>query len=127
MCSEKEEKEKEKGKEKDKEKEKEKEKGKEKGKEKEKNRLQLQPGPFGEINFDYSYRRASAGELISHYITVGPFPEIRNVIIFAAMVLLGDIDLNHLAHGSRIVPGIMLLIFLVVCNYRRQHAGDSGH
>ena len=51
-----------------------------------KNRLQLQPGPSGEINFDYSYRRASAGELISHYIAVGAFSGIRNVILFAAMV-----------------------------------------
>ena len=78
MCSEKEEKER-------------KRKRKGKRKKKEKNRLQLQPGPSGEINFYYSYRRASAGELISHYITVGPFPGIRNVILFAAMVHLGHI------------------------------------
>ena len=64
----------------------EKKKKKEKEKEKMKSRLQLQPGPSGEINFDYSYRRASAGELISHYIAVGAFSGIRNVILFAAMV-----------------------------------------
>ena len=51
-----------------------------------KNRLQLQPGPSGEIISNYSYRRASAGELILHYITVGPSPGIRNVIIIGSMV-----------------------------------------
>ena len=31
------------------------------------NRLQLQPGPFGEVISNYSYSRASAGELILDY------------------------------------------------------------
>ena len=53
----------------------------------------------------YSYRRATAGELILHYITVGPSPGIRNVILFARMVILspdptfpsGDDDLDWAA------------------------------
>ena len=32
-----------------------------------KKRLQLQPGPFGELISNYSYSRASAGELILDY------------------------------------------------------------
>ena len=35
------------------------------------NGLQLQRGPFGEFISSYSYRRAPAGELVLHYITVG--------------------------------------------------------
>ena len=34
------------------------------------NRLQRQPGPFKKIISSYSYRRASAGELILHYSSV---------------------------------------------------------
>ena len=62
----------------------EKQKDEEKG-EREK-QITVTAGPFWRIISNYSYRRASAGELILHYITVGPFPGIRNVILFAAMV-----------------------------------------
>ena len=70
-----------------KEREKQKEKEKEKEKEEGEKQITVAAGPFWGSISNYSYRRASAGELILHYITVGPFPGIRNVILFAAMVI----------------------------------------
>ena len=52
-------------------------------KEEREKQITVTAGPFWGIISNYSYRRASAGELILHYITVGPFPGIRNVILFA--------------------------------------------
>ena len=67
--------------------EREKQKEIEKEKEEREKQITVTAGPFWRIISNYSYRRASAGELILHYITVGPFPGIRNVVFFAAMVL----------------------------------------
>ena len=64
----------------------EKQKEKEKEEEEREEQITVTAGPFWGIISNYSYRRASAGELILHYIRVGPFPGIRNVILFAAMV-----------------------------------------
>ena len=68
--------------------------------------VSITAGPFWGINTNYSYRRASAGELILHYITVGPSPGIKNVILFARMAsCLAPVVTTeaHLAYaGSRI-------------------------
>ena len=87
----------------EKQKEKEKEKGKEKEKEKEEREKQITvtAGSFWGIISNYSYRRASAGELILHYITVGPSPGIRNVIIIAAMVSISPEYVPHLENSTR--------------------------
>ena len=63
---------------------------KEKEKEEREKQITVTAGPFWGIISNYSYRRASAGELILHYITVGPSPGIRNVILFARMVLVSQ-------------------------------------
>ena len=65
-----------------------KDKEKEKEKEEREKQITVTAGPFWGIISNYSYRRASAGELILHFITVGPSPGIRNVIIIARMVML---------------------------------------
>ena len=57
---------------------------KEKEKEEREKQITVTSGPFWRIIPNYSYRRASAGELILHYITVGPSPGIRNVKLLPA-------------------------------------------
>ena len=52
-------------------------KDREREKEEREKQITVTAGPFWGIISNYSYRRASAGELILHYITVGPSPGIR--------------------------------------------------
>ena len=59
---------------------------------------------LGKLVSDHSYRRASAGELISHYIAVGTFPGIRNVILFARMVTGSCTKGAQEASGTKIRP-----------------------
>ena len=83
------------------EKERKRERGRDKEKEEREKQITVTAGPFWGIISNYSYRRASAGELILHYITVGAFPGIRNVIIIVSMV---DIQCNHLWSWMRRAP-----------------------
>ena len=81
-------------------KEREKQKEKEIEKEEREKQITVTAGPFWGIISNYSYRRASAGELILQYITVGPSPGIRNVVNIAAMVEGTEVWLERAEVGS---------------------------
>ena len=81
---------------------------KEKEKEEREKQITVTAGPFWGIISNYSYRRASAGELILHYITVGPSPGIRNVIIIAAMVLFSKERFPEGACSKVYTPNVKL-------------------
>ena len=80
------------------------EKEREKGKERERREKQIiiTAGPFCGIISNYSHRRASARELVLHYITVRPSPRIRHVILFARMVHEWKHAILHVGNTAKI-------------------------